>query len=156
MGTFGFSYVGMVFLLMLFLPNVLWARRLPSVGSPAGENVLLLVLERIGQVCCACTALLFRDTNLAPWSAWSWWLVASFAALLLYEGCWVRFLHRPTAEEMYRRLWVLPVPLASLPAVAFLLLGGYGRLVWLVVSAVVFGVGHIGIHWRRRRELGVL
>lgn len=70
-GHFGSSYVGLIFLLMLFIPNIIWARNKPRGYTADGENRVLL---------------------------------------------------------------------------AFLLLGVYGRVVWMVASAVLLGIGHIGIH----------
>jgi hypothetical protein len=29
---------------------------------------------------------------------------------------------------------------------AFLLLGIYGKVIWLIISAIIIGIGHIGIH----------
>lgn len=66
MGHFGFSYVGLTFLLMLFIPNIIWARNKPRGYTADGENRVLL--------------------------------------------------------------------------------GVYGRVVWMVASAVLLGIGHIGIH----------
>jgi len=50
MGHLGFSYVGLIFLLMLIIPNFLWARRQPKETHFQNENMLLLVFERAGQV----------------------------------------------------------------------------------------------------------
>ena len=53
---------------------------------------------------------------------------------------------------MYGSFLKIPVPLASLPVTAFLLLGIYGRVIWMVISAALLGIGHIGIHidhWRK-------
>jgi hypothetical protein len=49
-------------------------------------------------------------------------------------------------KKFYRSFYGIPVPGASLPVMAFLLLGIYGKVIWLIVSAVMIGVGHIGIH----------
>ena len=38
-------------------------------------------------------------------------------------------------------------------AVAFFLLGLYGRVVWLLAATAVLAVGHIGIHLQHRRAL---
>ena len=46
-----------------------------------------------------------------------------------------------------------PVAGATLPVLAFLLLGIYGKLIWLILSAVILGIGHIGIHWTHRKEV---
>ncbi|HWL01570.1 MAG TPA: hypothetical protein VNQ52_04270 [Microbacteriaceae bacterium] len=155
MGEFGFSFVGLAFLLALFIPNILWATvAKPRDYESGSENRVLLALERVGQVLTTAAALLFADTNLQPWSAWSWWLVAAVVLMLAYEAGWIRyFLSRRTMRDFYRSLLGVPVPLAILPLVAFVLLGVYGRLIPLVVAAVVLGIGHIGIHLQHVRAL---
>ena len=44
---------------------------------------------------------------------------------------------------------------ATLPVLAFLLLGIYGKVVWLVLGVMILGVGHIGIHLQHRREAAI-
>lgn len=147
LGHLGFSYVGLVYLLMLFIPNIIWSRNLPIDYDNTQENKLLLGLERVGQVCCSCSILIFSDFNIAPFSAWSLWLIASFFLMILYEICWIRyFTNEHTEENFYRSFYGIPVPLASLPVMAFMLLGIYGKVIWLMASAIVIGIGHIGIH----------
>ena len=146
MGHLGFSYVGLVYLLMLFVPNILWAKRQPEGYDPSGESRLLLCFERIGQVLVTGCALVFSDFNLRPFTLWSLWLAASFALMLVYEGFWVRYFKNPTLENFYRPLWGIPAPGASLPVAAFLLLGIYGRVVWMILAVILLGIGHIGIH----------
>ena len=46
MGQFGFSYVGLVFLLALFIPNLFWTKNKPKDYDPSGENRVLLAFER--------------------------------------------------------------------------------------------------------------
>ena len=41
MGRFGFSYIGLVFLLLLFIPNIFWASRKPQGYTSQNENRLL-------------------------------------------------------------------------------------------------------------------
>ena len=72
MNHFGFSYVGLLFLLALFIPNLFWTRNKPKDYDPTGENPVLLTLERLGQVWVTCGALVWRDFNWRPWTAWSW------------------------------------------------------------------------------------
>lgn len=155
-GQFGFSLVGAVFLLALFVPNLLWSRTAKPAGyDPSGEPRVLRVVERTGQVLTTTTALVFTDTNLGPWSPWSWWLVAAATLMVAYEVCWIRyFTSGRTMNDFYRSVLGLPVPLATLPVAAFLLLGIYGRLAPLVVAVAILGVGHIGIHLHHRRVLG--
>lgn len=154
MGHLGFSYVGLVFLLMLIIPNLVWSKHQPADYSPQNENKVLLLFERAGQVLVSCTALIFKDFNLRPWSLWSLWLVAAVLLMLLYEAWWVRYFKGPkTLANFYSSFWGVPVAGATLPIAAFFLLGIYGRVIWLLMATAVLGVGHIGIHLQHRREI---
>jgi len=154
LGHFGFSYIGPLYLLMLWIPNILWARNLPAGHDSLGESKTLLLFERAGQALCTASILLFSDYSphaLEPWTAW---LFASAALMVLYEIFWVRyFWSKRTVRDFYRSLWGIPAPGATLPVVAFLLLGIYGRVIWLIVSSVVLGVGHVGIHLHHIEDL---
>lgn len=156
MGHFGFSYVGFLFLLMLFIPNLIWTKHRPAGYSPRRENKALLGFEKAGQALVTCTALMFSDFNLRPWSPWSLWLLASCGLMLLYEGWWIRYFRSPkTLGDFYRGFFGIPVAGATLPVAAFLLLGIYGKVVWLILSAVILGIGHIGIHLQHQREIRI-
>lgn len=153
MGHPGFSYVGLIFLLMLFVPNIIWARNIPAGYSAEGESKVLGIFERIGQAAATCCALIFSDFNLRPWSPWCLWLAAAFALMVLYELWWARyFLSERTLGDFYGSFLGLPVPGAVLPVAAFLLLGVYGRVIWMIIAAVILGIGHIGIHLQHWRE----
>ena len=154
MGHFGFSYVGLTFLLMLTVPNLLWSRRHPEGYDAGHEPTVLVVLERVGQVLVTCTALMFSDYNPQSWSPWTLWLVAAAGLMLLYEGWWVKyFAGRRTLADFCSSFFGVPVAGATLPVVAFFLLGIYGRVIWLMLSVVPLGIGHIGIHLHHRRRM---
>ena len=153
--NFGFSYIGLIYLLMLMIPNLIWTKHQPTgyekyVGS---ENKVLAALERIGEVAVSAIVLVFTDFNLKPWTNWSWWLVASFALMVLYEIYWIRYFRsEKTMQDFYRDLWVIPVAGATLPVAAFMLLAIYGKNIFLAAAVLILGVGHIGIHWVHWRE----
>ena len=152
-GHFGFSYVGLIYLLMLFIPNIIWSKHQPSDYGYTHENKILLVFERVGQVCVTCSALIFSDFNLASFSLWSLWLIVSLILMLLYEICWIIYFNNGhTLKDFYGSFCGIPVPLASLPVMAFLLLGIYGKVIWLIVSVIILGIGHIGIHIQHLKE----
>jgi len=153
-GHFGFSYVGLIFLLMLLIPNIIWARNMPQGYTAEGENRLLLCLERVGEVATCCCVLLFSDFNLRSWSPWCWFLVAAAVLMLLYELRWVRYFRSErTLKDFYSGFLGVPLAGATLPVLAILLLGIYGKVIWLIISAAILGIGHIGIHVQHRREL---
>ncbi|MDO4538956.1 MAG: hypothetical protein Q4B54_12400 [Coriobacteriales bacterium] len=152
---FGFSPVGAVFLAMLFVPNIRWAKSQPAGYEALSkrENKTLLALERVGQVATSCAAVVFvcpQGFSL-PWALW---LMAACVLMLLYEVAWVRYFRGGgKLAAMYQPLGFIPVPIASLPVGAFVLLGVWYRSPVAVLAAVVLGVGHIGIHLGHLREL---
>lgn len=153
---FGFSYVGLVYLLMLFLPNAIWAKHKPEgyEQEVKKENKVLQVLERIGEALSSCCVLIFSDFNVRLSSAWSVWLLASFLLMLLYEVYWVRYFRSERKlSDFYRGICGIPVAGATLPVCAFFLLGIYGSNVFLLASTILLGIGHIGIHLQHRKEV---
>lgn len=62
---FGFSYVGLIYLVMLILPNIIWTKNQPKDYEKyvVNENKILLVCERIGEVLVSCAAVIFSDFN---------------------------------------------------------------------------------------------
>ncbi len=153
---FGFSYVGLVYLVMLMLPNIIWTKNQPKDYEKYAhnENKVLLVFERAGEVLVSCAALVFSDFNIKPWSHWSWWLVVSFALMILYEVYWIRYFRsEKTMRDFYSGILGIPVAGATLPVLAFLLLAIYGKNIILGVAVVILGIGHIGIHLMHRKEI---
>lgn len=153
---FGFSYVGLIFLVMLMVPNLFWTKNQPkSYGEYVkNESKLLLLFERAGEVLVACLLLIFRDFNVRELSPWLIWLIAAFALMILYEVYWVRYFRsEKTMKDFYSSLMGVPVAGATLPVIACILMAVYGRNPLLFVAAVILGIGHIGIHLNHRKEL---
>jgi len=154
---FGFSYVGLIYLAMLMVPNIIWARNKPRNYEQYAEkeNRALLALERIGEALASVTALVFSDFNLRPWDAWCLWLVLSFVLMLLYEAYWIRYFRsEKTMRDFYRGFAGIPLAGATLPVAAFFLLGVYGRNIPMLLAATILGIGHIGIHLAHAKEAG--
>lgn len=155
--NFGFSYVGLIFLVMLMLPNIIWTKNQPKDYDKyvANENKVLRAFERIGEVLVSCVSLVFSDFNIKPWSSWTWWLIAAFLLMALYEIYWIRyFKSEKTMKDFYSSILGIPVAGATLPVLAFLLLAVYGKSIVLGASVLIFGIGHIGIHLMHKREIG--
>ncbi len=153
--NFGFSYVGLIFLVMLFVPNLFWTKNKPIDYEKyaANENKLLLIFERTGEVLVTCSALIFSNFNVRL-SLWSLWLAAAFLLMILYEAYWVRYFRSgKTMADFYSSLLGIPVAGATLPVAAFLLLGIYGKNPIMLVSVVILGIGHIGIHLNHKKEI---
>jgi len=153
LGHIGFSYIGILFILMLMIPNMIWTKNKPQGYTAQNENKILQFLERIGEVLTTCCALFFSDFNLNKWSNRSWWLIAAILLMVLYEVWWLRyFKSNRTLADFYSSFYGIPVAGASLPVLAFFFLGIYGKIVWMLFACLLLGIGHIGIHLQHRKE----
>lgn len=149
--NFGFSFVGLVFLIMLFVPNILWSKYPPKEYDEfsKNENKLLLILERIGEVLVTCLVLL-TDIRFS----WSLILIIAFVLMILYEMYWFRYFKgNHTMKDMYSSFLAIPIPGATLPVLAVFLLGIYANNIFLVISSIILGIGHIGIHYSHKQEI---
>ena len=153
-GHFGFSYVGLIFLLLLFIPNIIWARKKPQGYTSENENKFLLFLERVGEILTTVCVLIFDDFNLHSWSNWTWWLIVAYMLMVMYECWWVRYFRsKQKLSDFYSSFLGIPLAGATLPVISFFLLGIYGKVVLLSVSAIILGIGHIGIHMQHSKEI---
>lgn len=92
--------------------------------------------------------------NLQRVSKWSLWLAAAFGLMILYEIWWVRyFKSERKLADFYSSFLGVPVAGATLPVAAFILLGIYGKVIWMIIASFVLGIGHIGIHLQHRKEI---
>ncbi|WP_407414667.1 hypothetical protein [Methanobrevibacter sp.] len=147
----GFSFVGLIFLVMLFTPNIIWTRNKPyDYEKYAGnENRILSVLEQIGQVLVVLFSLIIFDSTII----WPIEVVA-FALMVLYEIYWIRYFQSSRSmKDMYSSFLKIPVAGATLPVLAFFLLGISQNNILLVISTVILGIGHIGIHLAHEKEV---
>ena len=154
---FGFSIVGVVFLAMLFMPNIRWAKNQPLGYDELSrrENKTLLMFERVGQVLATTSAVVFVCPRGFSFP-WFLWLIAAFLLMLLYEVAWARYFKGgERLDGMYQPLGPIPVPIASLPVAALVLLGIWYQSPITVIAAIILGIGHIGIHLEHLRELSV-
>ena len=155
---FGFSYVGLIYLIMLFVPNIKWAKNKPADYDlyVKNESKVLLALERAGEVLVTVIVLIFSDFNLHGLKWWDLWLAVSFFLMILYEMYWHRYFKIKGERKMsdqYRSFAGFPLAGATLPVLAFLLLGIYGTNILLIISVVILGIGHIGIHLAHEKEV---
>lgn len=152
---FGFSWVGVIFLLMLFVPNIIWSRNRPLVYDALAhsESPVLLALERIGEVAACVTVVVFVCPQgfSMPWLLW---LFGALLLMLLYEVAWARYF-KSGAElmAMYAPLGFIPVPLTSPPVLALLLLGIWYLSPFTIFAAIILGIDHIGIHLSHLHQL---
>ena len=154
--NFGFSYIGLIWLIMLTVPNLIWTKNQPKDYEKysSNENKILLAFERCGQVIVTTTALIFSDFNFKGFNFWFMVLAVSFILMVLYELSWIRYFRsEKTMQDYYRSFLGIPVAGATLPVIAFFLLGIYGGNIVMLVGTIVLGIGHIGIHLQHEKEV---
>jgi len=154
--NFGFSFIGLIFLIMLFVPNILWTKNMPRDYDKyvINESKILTVLERIGQVLVVCFSLFFNEFNVNIESPWLIILILAFLFMILYELYWINYFKGSrTMADMYSSFLSIPVAGATLPVLGVLFLGIYGENVFLIVATVILGIGHIGIHLSYKNEI---
>ncbi|MBR1828764.1 MAG: hypothetical protein IJ781_04550, partial [Atopobiaceae bacterium] len=140
---------------MLLVPNFIWTKNKPQDYEyyAVNENKVLLALERVGQFIVTPAALVFSDFNFKGWNFWVVLLLVSFFCMLLYEVFWIRyFKSEKTMQDFYRGILGVPVAGATLPVIAFFLLGVYGGNSLMTIGSIILGIGHIGIHLQHRSE----
>ena len=153
--TLGFSYIGLIWLVMLFVPNFIWMKNKPKDYEEYAkkENKVLLVFERAGQFIVTPAALIFSNFNIHKISFWSVLLLISFICMVIYEIFWIRYFRsEKTMKDYYRNMFGIAVPGATLPVIAFFLLGIYGGNIIMILGSVILGTGHIGIHLEHSKE----
>lgn len=149
--NFAFSFVGLLFLVMLFVPNILWSKCPPKDYEKYSnnENKILLALERIGEVLVTVFSLFCAVSF-----SFNVVLAIAFLSMIVYELYWIRYFKSPkTMNDMYGNFLFIPLPGATLPVLAFLILGVCANNILLIISAVILGIGHIGIHFGHKQEI---
>ena len=91
--NFGFSYIGLIFLLMLMIPNIIWSKNQPKDYEKyvKNENKVLLIFERIGEICNTFLVLIFKGFNINLNSYWIFILLMAFILMILYEIYWIKY-----------------------------------------------------------------
>lgn len=163
--SFGLGYVGIIFLLMLFIPNIIWTKYQPVgyMEYAQNENKVLGILEKIGEVGATVLLPFFTDFNFKSGSMYhsgfyfsflDLYIVLAFVLMILYELYWIRyFKSERTMKDFYRGIVGIPLAGATIPVLSLLLIGISARNIALISVAVILGIGHIGIHYMHYKEV---
>ena len=131
------SVFGAVIVILMLIPNIVYALRNPGEKNNCTSKIMNAI-EQIGRY--ACIVLMWL-----PLLVWKFGFPSVFEMLLylfgnglllvLYWAVYAAFLKRKTGKRA--------LALAVIPACIFLMSGLLLRHWLLVVSAVLFGIGHI-------------
>lgn len=151
----GFSYIGLIFIVMLVIPNLIWIKNKPlDYTNNDNENRILLFFEKIGQISLVTLTLLTKEINVQEINTWTVWLYISFIFMVIYELWWLKyFKNDKTLSNFYSNFWGIPIPGATIPVIAFFSLSIYCKSIPLFIATIIFGIGHIGIHLAHKSSL---
>ena len=75
--------------------------------------------------------------------------------MVLYGFWWIRYFRsEQKLSDFYSSFLFIPFAGATLPVIAFFMLGIYGRVIWMLMAVIILGIGHIGIHMQHKKEPG--
>lgn len=139
-GTVGddwFNPFGLFFILMMLLPNMLYAVRSKGREKKKCDKKYMVIIEQIGRY--ASMFLMVFNIGILEYGFFSFdaitfYLITNFALLAVYSVVWFSFFWRETYQKA--------VLLAIVPAAMFVFSGIFMRHIFLIVSGIVFGVGH--------------
>lgn len=137
---------GLVYMIIIMIPNIIYAIRCKDGFANKWENKRVSLLEQVGRYGC----LAFMIINI-PGTWFGWWsdealavyLIADTALVLLYCIIWLICFR---TNSMFRAL-----ALSIIPSVLFLLSGILSRSVLLTASALIFALSHILISYRNAK-----
>lgn len=160
----GFSVAGLIFLLMMFIPNILFTRFLPEgyMDLSSQENRILQFFEKAGEIGITIVAVMFSDFNPRiiiskngiQFPAAFAYLFLAFIVMIIYDLYWIHYFRsEKTMKDFYYDYAGVPLAGASLPVLAALLFSAYGKNLYMLAAAVCLGIGHLGIHYKHWKSL---
>lgn len=139
-GKLGMSWLnvfGLVFVVLLLIPNIIYAVKYRDVENLC-KNKVMNVLEQIGRY--GSMFLMVFNIGIAEFgfvstNAFLIYFLGSIVLMLAYWIIWIIFF---VNQSMWNRM-----ALAIIPTLLFLLSGCTLRHILLIITAIVFGIGHI-------------
>ena len=119
-------------------------------------------MERIGEVTVTCFLLIFPSTNPHVMLRVEGFyyeykimlIILAFVLMILYECYWIKYFRsKKTMKCFYSSFAGFPLAGATLPVIAVFLLSIHSLNAILIVSTIVLGIGHIGIHLMHFKEV---
>ncbi len=138
---------GLVFMIIIMIPNVIFALKCKDGFENRWENKAVEVLEQIGRYGC----FAFMVINI-PKTWFGWASDESFALYLIVDAVLVAAYCVIWAVCFKKNSVFRALSLSIIPSVIFLFSGIMSRSVLLMISAVIFAPCHILISYKNARS----
>lgn len=138
---------GLVFMVIIMIPNVIFALKCKDGFENRWENKAVEVLEQIGRYGCFAFMVINIPKTWFGWAsdeAFALYLIVDAVLIIAYCVIWVVCFKK---NSVFRAL-----SLSMIPSAIFLFSGIMSRSVLLMISAVVFAPCHILISYKNARS----
>lgn len=138
---------GLVFMVIIMIPNVIFALKCKDGFENRWENKFVEVLEQIGRYGCFAFMVINIPKTWFGWAsdeAFALYLIVDAVLVTAYCVIWAVCFKK---NSVFRAL-----SLSIIPSVIFLFSGIMSRSVLLMISAVVFAPCHILISYKNARS----
>lgn len=138
---------GLVFMVIIMIPNVIFALKCKDGFENRWENKFVEVLEQIGRYGCFAFMVINIPKTWFGWAsdeAFALYLIVDAVLVTAYCVIWAVCFKK---NSVFRAL-----SLSTIPSVIFLFSGIMSRSVLLMISAVVFAPCHILISYKNARS----
>ncbi len=145
-----FNLFGLVFVVVLIIPTILYASRDRSLFVNHWHNKPVQVLEQIGRFGCLAT-MVFNIPGtwmgFASNEAFATYLLVDFVLVVCYSMVWAICWQRPTVTRA--------VLLSTIPSVLFLFSAIMSQSLLLLISSLIFAPSHIVLSVKNARATSV-
>ncbi len=134
---------GLVFLVVIMIPNILYAIKHKEGFQNKWQNRAVEILEQIGRIGCFAFMIINIPGTWFGWTsdeAFAVYLIADAALVVLYCIIWILCFHK---NSMFKA-----IALSMIPSVVFLFSGIMSRSVLLIVAATLFAPCHVLISYK--------
>lgn len=138
---------GLVFMVIIMIPNVIFALKCKDGFENRWENKFIEVLEQIGRYGCFAFMVINIPKTWFGWAsdeAFALYLIVDAVLVTAYCVIWAVCFKK---NSVFRAL-----SLSVIPSVIFLFSGIMSRSVFLMISALIFAPCHILISYKNARS----
>ena len=133
-----FNIYGLVFMVIIMVPNIVYAIRCKDGFANRWQNKIVETLEQIGRFGC----FGFMVINI-PGTWFGWWSDGAFSAYIIVDSVLVFFYCLFWTVLWKKNNLFRALALSIIPSAVFLFSGVLSRSVLLIVSALLFAPMHI-------------
>lgn len=143
-GSGWFNGYGLVFLILLLIPNILYAVKCKDVTNKCTDK-WALIMEQIGRYGSMFFMVFTIGSLTQGWASVTEFFIYLLGSAILLLAYWIVWMLFFVGQKVWKSMM-----LAIIPTLLFLIGGITMRNIPAVVLAVVFGIGHIYVTYKNQ------